>query len=108
MPSIDEIYAGKYITAVETKSKGLVGKVLKISNVNPEMVGREGKQRNRLVLTLDGADKPLVVNKSNSEIIAKAYGRDYSAWVGKTIQLFVVPVRFGSEMVDGITVVIPT
>ena len=107
MPSIDEIYAGKYLTAAETKSKNLVGKVLKISSANPETVGREGKERIRLVLALDGADKPLVVNKSNSEIIAKAYGRDYLAWIGKTIQLFVVPVRYGSEMVDGITVVIP-
>lgn len=108
MANIDEIYAGRFLTAAEVKAKMLVGKVLKITATNVELVGRPEKQKNKIVLTLEGVDKPFVVNKSNSEIIAKSYGRDYTIWTSKALQLFVVPVRFGSEMVDGITVVIPS
>lgn len=48
--------------------------------------------------------KPLLLNKSNKEVIKNMYGRETETWIGKLIELFPDRVLCRSEMVEYIRV----
>jgi hypothetical protein len=51
--------------------------------------------------------KGLVLNKTNSKVIATAYGDDSKAWQGKEIILFMALVDFRGDQVEAIRVRVP-
>jgi hypothetical protein len=51
--------------------------------------------------------KGLVLNKTNSKVIATAYGDDSEAWQGKEIILFMALVDFRGDQVEAIRVRVP-
>jgi hypothetical protein len=57
------------------------------------------------ILSFEGADKRLVVNKTNALMIAEVCGsRDTDQWIGKPITLFTTKVEYGGKLMDGIRV----
>ena len=52
----------------------------------------------------------MVLNKTNSSVLAAAYGDDTAAWLGKGVEIWTEPTMFQGKVVAGIKVapVIPS
>lgn len=62
----------------------------------------------KLELAFVGAQKRLLLNKSNSKIVVAAYGDDTDAWIGKELEVWYDPsVMMKGETVGGIRVGVP-
>lgn len=68
------------------------------------LTGENGRKTKKPVLSFKGARKKLAINKTNGKIIAKLYGKDCDAWVGKRITIYPTTTNFGGETVDCIRV----
>ena len=107
MPSANEIYSGRFLSAVVVKNTGLEGKALMISGVGVEELGQGEKTKTKIILALNGIAKSLALNKINSSKLSKAYGDDYEKWIGKSLILRIREVDFSGETVEAIRVEIP-
>lgn len=109
IPSATAVYGGNYLTAFIVKNEKLVGKALKITEVAEQEFAKDDKPaQTKIVLSLDGISKKLVLNRVNASILIEAYGDDYEEWVGKSLRLNVMKVQFGRDIVDGISVSVDT
>ncbi len=64
-----------------------------------EVTGEKGKKTKKPVLFFRGAKKPLAANATNCKTIARMYGNDTGAWVGKAVTLYVAMTsKDGEEM----------
>ena len=70
-----------------------------------EKVGDDG---DKPALHFVGKDKALILNKTNTNMIAYRYGQETDAWMGQQIGLHVEPVQFKDKIVDAIRVQLPT
>lgn len=105
MPTIDDIYAGDYITADELPDGRRVPAVITYAAV--EEVGQD--QRKRVVLTLRAPDnrpwpRKVVLNKTNAGLIAAVAGKDYATWPGRSLEVWKEPVSFQGKIVNGVKV----
>lgn len=77
-----------------------------IKSVAKELVkGSEGKEEHCIVAKLEGAQKPLILNKTNCKIISKNLGTPYiEKWSGGKITLYVAKVKAFGEVVEAIRV----
>ena len=87
----------KYLAAVDLGGQQRVGT---IESVVMERVGDDDKP----VIRFSGIQKGLVLNRTNSTVIAAAYGNETNNWTGKQITLFSTVVPFQGRMVDSIRV----
>jgi len=87
MANASDVYSGPFLTAEYVKSRGLVGYGLRVTFVEQQAVGRAEKMKQKLVLTLAGAEKPLVLNKTNAMLCIAAWGDDYEKWQGMFMKL---------------------
>lgn len=59
----------------------------------------------KLVLRFQGKDKGMALNKTNTAILAEAYGKETNGWVGQQVEVWVDPyVTFGGRVVGGLKV----
>ena len=66
---------------------------------------RDGAEEIKPVVSFKGEEKGLVLNKTNSKLIAKALkSDDTDDWVGKAVTLYAADVEFGGDVVDAIRV----
>jgi hypothetical protein len=105
MTTIDDIYAGDYITADELPDGRRIPAVIVFATV--EEVGQD--QRKRVVLTLrapDGRPWPrrLVLNKTNAGLIAAVAGKEFATWPGRPLEVWKEPVSFQGKIVSGVKV----
>lgn len=77
-----------------------------IKSVAKELVkGADGKEEHCIVAKLEGAQKPLILNKTNCKVITHNLGTPYiEKWGGGKITLYVAKVKAFGEMVDAIRV----
>lgn len=77
-----------------------------IESVAKEMVkNQEGKEESCIVAKLKGAQKPLILNKTNCKLITKVVGTPYiEEWTGHKIILIVSKVKAFGDVVDAIRV----
>lgn len=99
MPKVSQIYGGTYLSGTD-----LAGKThqMTIEAVAVEEVG-EGREE-KLVVAFVGARKSLVLNKTNASALVSAFGDDTDSWVGRSVELFTMPVNFNGRTFDGIRV----
>ena len=71
-----------------------------IASVKPEELGGERK----VVATFSNSKKQLVLNKTNARAIAKMYGNDTRAWLGKPITLVAAECDYKGDLVSAIRV----
>lgn len=65
----------------------------------------EGKDEECIVARLDGAKKPMILNKTNCKIIAKVLDTPYvEEWSGKSVIIYAAKVRAFGEMVEALRV----
>ena len=78
----------------------LQGKTYKL--VMKEVIMEDIGGDHKAVLYFQGADKGVVMNKTNASAISDAYGSDTDAWNGKEVEIFSAKVQFKGQTVDGI------
>lgn len=97
---VSEEFPSKYLKAAD-----LDGREVKVvmANVEKEKLGDDMK----LVLYFKGKDKGLVLNKTNSNTIADAYGDETEDWFSQEIILFSVMTDFQGKVGPAIRVRAP-
>jgi len=101
MPSIKDIYGGsKGLKAADLRGRA---HLLKVSDSRLVKFNDGSK----IVLSFDGKEKELVVNKTNAQMIASKFGEDYERWLGAEIEVYPDKTQFNGELVDCIRVRIP-
>ena len=99
---MSKMFPSKYL-----KSADLEGRTIRlvIADAKLEEVGMDKDQKP--VLYFAKAKKGMVLNVTNGNLIAAAYGDDSKDWKGKPIELYVAKVRYQGKLVDGLHVRIP-
>lgn len=101
---IGEMKESKYI---KKEDVGEAGKNLTISRVDHQNIAKEGMpEEMRYVIFFKEAQKGMVLNWTNIQLIAKITGsEDTDDWSGKVVQLYEDPsISFGGEIKGGIRV----
>lgn len=95
MPSAKEMYETdtNYL-----KAEDLGGKEVSVTIEKVEKI--ELNEKEKLFISFVGKEKGLVLNKTNSSVIAKEYGDNYSGWGGSVIILFPTVTEFEGKTVD--------
>ncbi len=79
--------------------------VLKIQKVTAEALRSEtGKKQKKPVVSFEGAEKTLVLNKTIAKVLIGLYGPETSTWVGRLVTLYPTRTMFGNAEVDCIRV----
>jgi hypothetical protein len=98
---ISEVFASKFLKAADLNGRTVR---VKIANVHSEAMN-DGQ--NKPVLYFVGAQKGLVMNRTNSTTLAMVFGDDTDNWIGATIELFPMTVPFQGQMQPAIRVKVP-
>ena len=98
--NMNEVFSGNYL-----KAEDLKGASPRVTIAKVEM--QEFDNGNKLIVSFQGKDKSLVLNKTNANIIAENTGsQETDDWIGQTIQLTVKRVEFQGKLVPAIRVVL--
>ena len=73
MPSINDTYGTRFLTAADLKGKELVGKILRTAF---EEFEDDGTKKVKPVVEFEGFPKPLVLNVTNARMIARILDLD--------------------------------
>lgn len=98
--NIDTAFPSKYLKAHDLGGKTVK---LKITGINVEKLGEDL----RPVISFNGTEKTLVVNKTNANRITQSYGKETDDWIGKDIEVYPDQVEFQGRMVEAIRVRVP-
>ncbi len=100
---VDLLFPSKYLKAADLR--GQPAKVI-IEHITPrdELQMKGGQKEKKPVVTLRGEDKKWVLNKTNSQAIAKVYGPKPSTWIGQAIVIIPTRAMFGPDEVDALRV----
>jgi hypothetical protein len=59
----------------------------------------------KLVLHFQGKEKGVALNRTNTQVLAGAFGQESDGWLGQQVELWVDPyVTFGGKMVGGLKI----
>ena len=94
---ISSAFPSQYLKAADLQGQR-VG--VTMSHVTMEDIGGDLKP----ILYFQGKEKGLVLNKTNANTIAGAYGDDTTEWTGKAIQMYEAMVDFQGRQVAAIRV----
>jgi hypothetical protein len=98
----DECYSSKYLSAKDIGDGRFRVKIAKVTK--EEMRQQNGTMRKKLVVFTDSLDKGIVLNVTNSMILADSLGRDPRKWVGCTIGIFTEMKTMGGRPTPGISI----
>jgi hypothetical protein len=101
MPKLNDMFPSKWLKAADFDESG---SVLTIDRLEEESIGQGSDKADKWVLYFKELDKGLVLNKTNTNIIAALYGDDTDEWDGKLVTLYATEVQFQGDMVDAIRV----
>lgn len=102
---ISRSFPSKYLKADDIGKSRRIRVIVK--GVTMENVGMDGKDETKPIVYFNGAQKGLVLNKTNAGRIAAVYGDETDEWIGKEVLLYVEKVPFQNQMVDSIRVDLP-
>ena len=101
MPDYRKMYDKDYLGAWDIEGKDFTLKIREVKQGDLQSAGGKSK---RPVVMFDGAEKGLVLNKTNGKTIAALYGTKTEAWVGKSITIYATKTQMAGEEVDCIRV----
>lgn len=85
------LYDREYVGAWELQGKDVTVTISTVKGGELTAVG--GRKSKKPIISFDGKEKKMIVNKTNAKIIAAMYGNIVEHWVGKRITLFVGMTR---------------
>ncbi len=97
--NIDVAFPSKWVRAIDLKGRDVT---VTIARCLEEEVAREGSTQP--VLYFHGAEKGLVLNKTNANTIADGLGPETDSWIGAQITLYPTKTDFQGKRVDCIRV----
>ena len=100
---ISKLFPSKFLRAADLDGHEIE---CAIHEIRVEDLTGDGRER-KPVLYFEGKDKGLVLNKTNSMIIAGRYGDDTDGWQGKPVILYGTETQFQGKLVPCIRVRIP-
>jgi hypothetical protein len=100
MPNINDAFPSKYLKAADLQKRQVS---VVVSHAQYEKIGNDDK----LVLYFQGKQKGVVLNKTNANAVASAYGDDTDDWAGKPVTLFEAMVEYQGKMSPAIRMMIP-
>ena len=92
----------RFVVAGDLQGKDTKLTIVKVE-CSDETLG-EGRKVKRIHVYFKGAQKPLLLNTTNTKSIIAMYGSKAADWVGKVITLYPSTCKFGRGMVDCIRV----
>ncbi len=98
---ISDAFPSNYVKAADLNGKPCP---LTIRTCVLEELGQGNDKEQKPVLSFNGAQKGLVLNKTNSNTIADAYSDATANWEGKPVEVYPTQVEFKGKLVDGIRV----
>ncbi len=98
---ISGAYPSNYVKASDLNGKPCP---LTIRTCVLEELGQGSDKEQKPVLYFNGAQKGLVLNKTNANAIKDAYGDETGGWEGKPVEVYPARVEFKGNLVDGIRV----
>ncbi len=99
--NIEQSFPSPYVKASDLNGKP---SLLTIRTCVREELGQGNDKEKKPVLYFKEAQKGLVLNKTNANVIADAYGKMTEDWEGKTVEVYPTRVEFRGNLVDGIRV----
>ncbi len=98
---MSEAFPSKYLSAADLQGRAIT---LTMGTVEMIDVGSDGNSDHKPVLHFMGAQKGLVLNKTNANCIAEMHGDDTDHWPGKTITIVPAQTDFRGRIVACIRV----
>ena len=98
--NINDAFPSNYIKANDLRGQAVL---VQISDVVYEDIGSDRKP----VMYFAGKDKGLVLNKTNSLMVASKHGPETDGWIGAQVELYPDKTQFQGQMVDCLRVRIP-
>jgi hypothetical protein len=102
MPDYRGMYDKDYIGHWDLEGKPVTVTIREVKA--GDLTQQGGRKSKRPLVFFEGAEKALVLNKTNGKIIAGLYGTKTEGWVGKKITMYPTITNFGSETVECIRV----
>lgn len=100
MLNVSEIYAGEYYNADSVPREGVC---LTIIGARAERMS-QSDTREKIILSFRDDEKELALNKTNSAVLAEAYGDDAHTWIGQKVHLAIGRVLYMGKPVKGVVV----
>jgi hypothetical protein len=89
----DDLYGSKYLCVADLKG---AKPRLKIGKVEvAELRDKNGNVKRKYVVFFEGVTKGLVINQTNANKLAAAYGKQISNWVDQHVELYSESTTFG-------------
>jgi hypothetical protein len=98
VPRVSDVYESRNYMNASDISKPITSK---IKGVSVESM-KDGKKK--IVLTLEGQEKSLVLNKTNAGTLTARFGEEYDRWGGQEVTLASVPTTFQGQNVRGLRI----
>lgn len=94
--NMSKAISGKFLKCSDLDGQS---KTLEIQRVEFEEVGQGDEAEHKYVLYTSD-EKPLVLNKCNTESLIDAHGNESEEWAGKYIEAYPTTTKFGGKTVD--------
>ena len=91
----DDLYGSKYYSAPDLHGETPRHRIGKVAPA--ELKEKDGSTKRKLVAYFEGVEKALVLNKTNAQKLATAYGKDHSKWIGMEVELYAEMTTLGKE-----------
>lgn len=87
------LYGSKYLSVSDLRGRK---PKCTIANVEIEdLKDKNGAVKRKYILSFEGKEKTMVLNKTNAEKMAAAFGLDRHNWIGERIELYSVETSMG-------------
>ena len=98
---LDSVYGTKFLSTGDVGDRKIRSKAQKVRK--EDLRGKDGRSNIRFVVYFEGLDKPLVLNKTNKEVLVSALGKVPANWIGASIGIYVDPnVTYGGVRTGGL------
>ena len=91
----DDLYGSKYYSAANLHGETPRHRIGKVALA--ELKEKDGSTKRKFVAYFEGVEKALVLNKTNAQKLATAFGKDYSKWIGMEVELYAEMTGLGKE-----------
>jgi hypothetical protein len=91
----DDLYGPKYLTAADLHGETWRRRIGKVAPA--ELKEKDGSTKRKYLVYFEGVEKPLVLNKTNAQKLAGAFGKDHSKWIGMEVELYPEMTGLGKE-----------
>ena len=91
----DDLYGSKYLIAADLHGETWLRRIGKVGLV--DLKEKDGSSKRKYLVYFEGVEKALVLNKTNAQKLAAAYGKDRSKWIGVEVELYAEMTGLGKE-----------